>query len=59
MRALAGLLLALTLTGCGPVAFGPAYTEQELAQMCLRRGGAWYPDELRGGHCEFEGAGFM
>jgi hypothetical protein len=41
------------------VAFGPAYTEEELAQMCVRRGGSWYPDELRGGHCEFEAAGFM
>ncbi|HZP35935.1 MAG TPA: hypothetical protein VFE48_05505 [Methylomirabilota bacterium] len=59
MRALAGLLVAVALAGCGSVAFGPAYTEDELARMCLRRGGTWYADELRGGHCEFEGTGFM
>jgi hypothetical protein len=59
VRAVAGLLLAVALAGCGSVAFGPAYTEEELAQMCVRRGGSWYPDELRGGHCEFEAAGFM
>ena len=59
MRVVAGLLLVLALTGCGSMAFGPAYTEDELAQICLRRGGSWYPDELRGGHCEFEATGFM
>ena len=59
MRAIADVLVAVALAGCGSVAFGPAYTEDELAQMCLRRGGSWYADELRGGHCEFEGTGFM
>ncbi len=59
MRGVAGLLLALALAGCGPVAFGPAYTEEELAQICVRRGGWWRLDELRGGFCEFEAPGFM
>jgi hypothetical protein len=59
MRGAAGLLLALVLAGCGSVAFGPAYTEDELAQMCVRRGGWWRPDDLRGGFCEFEAPGFL
>ena len=59
MRTLAGLLLILAVAGCGPVALGPAYTQEELAQICLRRGGSWHPDELRGGHCEFEAASFL
>ena len=59
MRGVAGLLLILALAGCGSVAFGPAYTEDELAQTCLRRGGTWRPDELRGGYCEFEAPGFI
>ena len=59
MRGAAGLLLALALAGCGSVAFGPAYAEDELAQMCVRRGGWWRPDDLRGGFCEFEAPGFL
>jgi hypothetical protein len=59
MRAVGGLLLALTLCGCGLAAVGPAYTEEELAQVCARRGGWWRPDELRGGVCEFEAPGFI
>ncbi len=59
MRGVAGLLVILALAGCGSMALGPAYTDEELAQICLRRGGSWHPDELRGGYCEFEGAGFM
>ena len=59
MRGAAGLLLALALAGCGSVAFGPAYTEDELAQICVRRGGWWRPDELRGGFCELEAPGFL
>ena len=42
MRGVAGLLLLLVLAGCGSVAFGPAYTEEELGQICLRRGGSWH-----------------
>ena len=63
MRRIVGLLLAVWLTGCGPVgsgpAYPPAYTEEELAQMCVRRGGWWRPDDLRGGFCEFEAPGFL
>ena len=35
------------------------YTEEELAEYCARRGGWWRPDELMGGHCEFEADGFL
>jgi len=59
VRSVAGFLLALVLAGCGPIAFGPAYTDEELAQSCVRRGGWWRLDELRGGFCEFEAPGFM
>ena len=59
MRDVAALLLAVLLAGCGSVAFGPAYSEEELAQTCVRRGGWWHPDELRGGFCEFEAPGFI
>ena len=59
MRGVAGLLVMLALAGCGSVALGPAYSEEELAQICLRRGGTWRPDELRGGFCEFEAPGFI
>ena len=53
----AGLLLALALAGCGSVPLGPAYTEDELAEICVRHGGWWHPDELRGGFCELETSG--
>ena len=56
---LGGLLLVLLLAGCGSVAFGPAYTEEEQAQYCALRGGWWRPDALFGGYCEFESAGFL
>ena len=59
MRGVAGVLLAVALAGCGAVAFGPAYSEQELARMCVQRGGWWRPDDLRGGFCEFEAPGFL
>ncbi len=54
-----GVLVVALLAGCGSVAFGPAYTEEEQAHSCARRGGWWRPDALWGGHCEFEGAGFL
>jgi hypothetical protein len=57
MRRAAGLLLALALAGCGSVPLGPAYTEDELAGICVRHGGWWHPDELRGGFCELETSG--
>ena len=57
MRGAAGLLLALALAGCGSVPFGPVYTEDELAGICVRHGGWWRPDELRGGFCELETSG--
>jgi hypothetical protein len=53
------LLLAAALAGCGSAVFGPAYTQEELAEYCVLRGGWWRPDELMGGHCEFEAAGFL
>jgi hypothetical protein len=57
MRSAAGLFLAVALAGCGSVPFGPAYTEGELAEICVRHGGWWRPDELRGGLCELETSG--
>jgi hypothetical protein len=59
VRDVAALLLAVLLAGCGPVAFGSAYSEEELARSCAHRGGWWRPDELRGGFCEFEAPGFI
>ncbi len=59
MRGVAGFLLALVLAGCGPIAFGPAYSEDELARTCVQHGGWWRPDELRGDFCEFEAPGFI
>jgi hypothetical protein len=59
VRDVAALLLAVLLAGCGPVAFGSAYSEEELARTCVQRGGWWRPDGLRGGFCEFEAPGFM
>ncbi|HEY7203016.1 MAG TPA: hypothetical protein VIA61_01890 [Methylomirabilota bacterium] len=58
-RLLAGLLVTVAVAGCGPVAYGPAYTEEEQARYCALRGGWWRPDTLMGGYCEFEGAGFL
>lgn len=54
-----GVLVVALLAGCGSGAFGPAYTEEEQAHYCALRGGWWRPDVLWGGHCEFEGAGFL
>jgi hypothetical protein len=63
MRRYLGLLLAAARAGCGSIGVGPAYppayTEEELARYCAVRGAWWRPDELRGGYCEFEGAGFL
>ena len=59
MGGLAGLALALILAGCGPIAFGSAYSEDELGRMCIQREGWWRPDDLRGGFCEFEAPGFL
>jgi hypothetical protein len=46
-------VLAL-LSGCSGRVIPPTYTEQELEQICIRNGGWWRPDGLRGGFCEYD-----
>jgi hypothetical protein len=53
-----GLLLVLALTACGERIERP-YTEAELEQMCVMRGGWWHRDDLTGGFCEFQAPGFL
>jgi hypothetical protein len=54
MARLGALLLAAVLAGCGSMPAGSAYTEEELAQICVRHGGWWRPDQLTGGYCEMQ-----
>ena len=49
--------LWLVLVGAAGCAAGPVYTEAELEQQCVRHGGWWRPDDLRGGYCEIESDG--
>jgi hypothetical protein len=51
-------LLVLVLAGCGERIERP-YTEEELEQQCVMRGGWWHRDELMGGFCEFQAPGFL
>jgi hypothetical protein len=61
--ALAGLLLAVTLVGCGAVEIErvgtPAVGEEARAQRCARQGGWWQRDDLMGGFCEFQSPGML
>jgi hypothetical protein len=55
---LVGLLaLAALGAGCGGVV-PAAYSQAELAQRCQLDGGWWRPNDLMGGYCEFQAAGF-
>ena len=51
-------LLLLALVGCGGPIERP-YTEKELEAKCVMRGGWWHRDDLMGGFCEFQAAGFL
>jgi hypothetical protein len=53
------LAVALGLaSGCAG-AIPPTYSQAELAQRCQQTGGWWRPDDLMGGNCEYENAGFQ
>jgi hypothetical protein len=53
------LVVALGLaSGCAGAIPSP-HTQAELAQRCQQTGGWWHPDDLMGGHCEYESAGFQ
>jgi hypothetical protein len=58
------LVLGLLLTigsGCAHSSFLPPITatstEAEISNRCVQTGGWWRPDELMGGHCEYEAPG--
>ena len=53
--ALAPLIAVAFATGCGGAPIPPTYTQAELEQQCVRTGGWWRPDDLRGGLCERRG----
>jgi hypothetical protein len=59
VRLALGVLTVALLLGCRAAALPHAYTEQELAQECLRHGGWWHEDELRGGFCEYQSPGMI
>ncbi|HET8835795.1 MAG TPA: hypothetical protein VFN08_13780 [Gemmatimonadales bacterium] len=55
-------MAALTLAACatGPPV-PPAYTQEELAERCMRTGGWWHgvaPDSLFSGFCEYQSPRF-
>jgi len=50
-----GLGLAAGCAGAIP----PALSQAELAQRCQQTGGWWRPNDLLGGNCEYEAAGFQ
>jgi hypothetical protein len=61
-RAAASGLAALALAACatGPPV-PPAYTQEELAERCVRTGGWWHgvpPDSLFSGFCEYQAPRF-
>ena len=61
-RAAAGGVAALVLAACasGPPV-PPAYTQEELAERCVRTGGWWHgvpPDSLFSGFCEYQSPRF-
>jgi hypothetical protein len=41
------------LAGCSSLPAPPAYSQEELRAICQRRGGAWHPDDLLPGYCEY------
>ena len=47
------------LPGCGSERIAPPYTEEELRGQCVRQGGWWHDDSLRGGFCEYQSQGFI
>ncbi len=53
------LAVALGLASACAGAIPPTYSQGELAQRCQRTGGYWWPDDLIGGHCEYESGGFL
>jgi hypothetical protein len=58
----APLALALGIalaSGCSSVPIPPTYTQEELQQICERKGGWWRPDDLIGGFCETETGSFL
>jgi len=60
--AAAGALLRNALAACatGPPV-PPAYTQEELAERCVRAGGWWHgvePDSLFSGFCEYQSPRF-
>jgi len=52
---LAVLIAVVLAAGCGGAPIPPTYTQAELEQRCVRTGGWWRPDDLRGGECERRG----
>jgi hypothetical protein len=57
------VLVAMALTSCttGPP-IPPAYTQDELAERCVRTGGWWHgvpPDSLFSGFCEYSSPGIL
>lgn len=60
--AAASALLTIALAACatGPPV-PPAYTQEELAERCVRTGGWWHgvePDSLFSGFCEYQSPRF-
>ena len=58
VRAFALAIALGFVSGCAGM-IPPTYTQAELAQRCQHTGGWWHPDDLMGGNCEYEGAGFQ
>lgn len=57
------ILIATALPSCatGPP-IPPAYTQDELAERCVRTGGWWHgvpPDSLFSGFCEYSSPGIL
>jgi hypothetical protein len=53
-------MIALAACATGPPV-PPAYTEEELADRCVRTGGWWHgvpPDSLFSGFCEYQSPRF-
>jgi len=57
------VLVAMALTSCATVPpIPPAYTQDELAERCVRTGGWWHevpPDSLFSGFCEYSSPGIL
>jgi len=51
---LGGCLYGIALIGCSATAIPPPYTQDELKDLCERRGGRWHNGDPMRSYCEYK-----